>query len=126
VSQLPAPQSLAELADAFERLRGLRPNAEEDHHRRGRERLVLRLAGCVVLTLVGVNSWVAIDPLNRYQGDQRQQGMQALGGLAAALLGAVAGYSAGSDGAERQLVGDAQVTPPLGQWPCPALFPALG
>jgi len=94
VSQLPDSQSLAELADAFERLRGLRPNPEEDHHRRGRERLVLRLAGFVVLMLVGVSSWIAIDPLSRYRGDQRQQGMQALGGLAAALVGAVAGYSA--------------------------------
>lgn len=96
MSQLPDPQSLAQLADAFERLRSPRPNPAEDDHRRGRERLVLRLAGLVVLTLVGVSSWVATDPLNRYQSDQRQQGMQALGGLAAALVGAVAGYSARS------------------------------
>ena len=94
MSQLPDPQTLTQLADTFERLRGLRPNPEEDRHRRGRERLVLRLAGLVVLTLVGVSSWVAIDPLNRYQSEQRQQGMQALGSLAAALVGAVAGYSA--------------------------------
>jgi len=96
VSQLPDSQTLAELADTFERLRGLKANPEEERHRRGRERLVLRLAGLVVMTLVGVSSWVAIDPLNRYRGEQRQQGMQALGGLAAALVGAVAGYSARS------------------------------
>ncbi|NDC35535.1 MAG: hypothetical protein EBZ51_09200 [Synechococcaceae bacterium WB9_2_112] len=74
MSQLPDSQTLAELADTFERLRGLKANPEEERHRRGRERLVLRLAGLVV----------------------RQQGMQALGGLAAALVGAVAGYSARS------------------------------
>ncbi|MFM8524748.1 MAG: hypothetical protein ACKOCM_03910 [Cyanobacteriota bacterium] len=82
------------MADAFERLRHPRANPAEDDHRRGREGLMLRLAGLVVLTLVGVSSWIAIDPLNRYQSAQRQQGMQALGGLAAALVGAVAGYSA--------------------------------
>lgn len=96
MSQLPDPQSLDQLVATFERLRSPRPNPEEDDHRRGRERLVLRLAGLVVLTLLGVSSWVATDPLNRYQSDQRQQGMQALGGLAAALVGAVAGYSARS------------------------------
>ena len=55
---------------------------------------VVFYAMTVVLMLVGVSSWIAIDPLSRYRGDQRQQGMQALGGLAAALVGAVAGYSA--------------------------------
>lgn len=96
MNQLPDPQSLAELADAFELIRRPRPNPEEEDHRRGRERLMLRLAGLVVLSVVGVSSWVAIDPWSRYQDDQRQQGMQALGGLAAALVGAVAGYSARS------------------------------
>lgn len=59
MSQLPDPQSLNELADAFERLQGRR-----------------------------------IDPKDRSTSEQRQQALQALGSMGAALVGAVAGYSA--------------------------------
>jgi hypothetical protein len=56
VTELPDTHRLVELADAFEKLRGPRPDPQE--------------------------------------ADHRQQGLQALGGIAAALVGAVAGYSA--------------------------------
>lgn len=94
MSQLPDPQSLAQLVDAFERLQGRRSTPEEDAHRRGLERMVIRLAGVSVAALVGVGSWVALDPQGRYSPEHRQLGLQGLGSAAAALVGAVAGYLA--------------------------------
>lgn len=98
MSQLPDPQSLAELADTFERLQKRRRDPEEDAHRRGLEQVVVRLASFSVLTLLIVCSWVALDPQGRYSAEQRQQGLQGLGAVAAALVGAVAGYSARHQG----------------------------
>lgn len=98
MSQLPDPQSLAELADTFERLQRRRRDPEEDAHRRGLEQVVVRLASVSVLALLAVCSWVAMDPQGRYGAEQRQQGLQGLGGVAAALVGAVAGYSARHQG----------------------------
>ena len=94
MSQLPDPQSLVALADAFEQLRGSRPDPEEAPHRRSLERMVLQLAGVSVLGLLTVSSWIAVDPTGRYQAEQRQQGLQALGAITASLVGAVAGYAA--------------------------------
>lgn len=94
MSDLPDVQSLAQLADAFERLQGRRHDPAEAAHRRGLERMVMRLAGLSVAALVLVCSWVAIDLLGRYSAEQRQLGLQGLGSAAAALVGAVAGYSA--------------------------------
>ncbi len=98
MSQLPDPQSLAELADTFERLQRRSRDPEEDAHRRGLEQVVVRLASFSVLTLLIVCSWVALDPQGRYSAEQRQQGLQGLGAVAAALVGAVAGYSARHQG----------------------------
>ncbi len=94
MNQLPDPQSLVELADTFERLQGRRSDPAEHAHRRGLERVVLRLGGISVLALLAVCSWVAVDLQGRYSAEQRQQGLQGLGSMAAALVGAVAGYSA--------------------------------
>ena len=94
MNQLPDPQSLVELANAFEQLQGRRLNPAEEAHRRRLEDVVVRLAGVAVLALLTVCSWIAIDPAGRYSPEQRQQGLQGLGGVAAALVGAVAGYSA--------------------------------
>ena len=94
MSQLPDPQSLNQLVDAFERLQGRRADPEEDEHRRGLQRLVVRLAGLSVVALVGVGGWVAVDPHGRYSGEHRQLGLQGLGSATAALVGAVAGYLA--------------------------------
>ena len=98
MSQLPDPHSLAELADTFERLQRRSRDPEEDAHRRGLEQVVVRLASFAVLTLLIVCSWVALDPQGRYRAEQRQQGLQGLGAVAAALVGAVAGYSARHQG----------------------------
>jgi hypothetical protein len=94
VNQLPDSQTLAELADAFERLQGRRSDPAEEAHRRGLERVVVRLGAVSVLALLAVCSWVAVDLQGRYSAEQRQQGLQGLGSVAAALVGAVAGYSA--------------------------------
>jgi hypothetical protein len=94
VTQLPSTQSLTELVDAFERLQGRRSDPIEDEHRRGLERMVMRLAGIATAALVGVGSWVALDPQGRYSAEHRQLGLQGLGSSAAALVGAVAGYLA--------------------------------
>jgi hypothetical protein len=51
-----------------------------------------------VFALLAVCSWVAMDLQGRYGAQQRQQGLQGLGGVAAALVGAVAGYSARNQG----------------------------
>ena len=88
--QLPDPQTLEALADAFEKLRGNRPDPADAGHRRNMETRIARLASYGVIALLGVSSWIAVDPLGRY----RQQGIQALGALTAALVGAVGGYSA--------------------------------
>jgi hypothetical protein len=94
VSQLPDPQSLNELADAFERLQGRRSDPAEDAHRRGLERVVLGLAATTIAALIGVCSWISVDPQGRSKPEQRQQALQVLGSMGAALVGAVAGYSA--------------------------------
>jgi hypothetical protein len=94
VSQIPDPQTLAQLADAFERLQGRRADPAEDAHRRGLERMVGRLAGVATAALVGVSGWVALDPQGRYSPEHRQLGLQGLASSAAALVGAVAGYLA--------------------------------
>ena len=54
----------------------------------------MRLGAVSVLALLAVCSWVAVDLQGRYSAEQRQQGLQGLGSVAAALVGAVAGYSA--------------------------------
>ena len=92
--QLPDPQTLEALADAFEKLRGNRPDPADAGHRRNMETRIARLASYGVIALLAVSSWIAVDPLGRYQPEQRQQGIQALGALTAALVGAVGGYSA--------------------------------
>ncbi len=94
MNQLPDSQTLAELADAFVRLQGRRSDPAEEAHRRGLERVVVRLGAVSVLALLAVCSWVAVDLQGRYSAEQRQQGLQGLGSVAAALVGAVAGYSA--------------------------------
>lgn len=94
MTELPDTHRLVELADAFEKLRGPRPDPQEADHRRALERIVLRFSGASLAFLLLVSSWIAVDPLGRYERDHRQQGLQALGGIAAALVGAVAGYSA--------------------------------
>lgn len=94
MSQLPDPQSLNELADAFERLQGRRIDPKEDAHRRSLERIVVRLAATTIAALIGVCAWVSVDPQDRSTSEQRQQALQALGSMGAALVGAVAGYSA--------------------------------
>jgi hypothetical protein len=94
VSDLPATHTLVELADALEKLRGLRPDPEEAIHRRSLERVLLVLTGISVGSLLAVSSWIAIDPSSQYDKDQRQSGLQAIGAITAALVGAVAGYSA--------------------------------
>ena len=94
MNQLPDSQTLAELADAFERLQGRRSDPAAEAHRRGLERVVVRLGAVSVLALLAVCSWVAVDLQGRYSAEQRQQGLQGLGSVAAALVGAVAGYSA--------------------------------
>ncbi len=94
MNQLPDSQTLAELADAFERLQGRRSDPAEEAHRRGLERVVVRLGAVSVLALLAVCSWVAVDLQGRYNAEQSQQGLQGLGSVAAALVGAVAGYSA--------------------------------
>jgi hypothetical protein len=60
------------------------------------ERLVARLAVASVAVLVLASAWVAVDPQDRYNAEHRQLGLQGLGGVAAALVGAVAGYLARS------------------------------
>ncbi len=94
MSDLPDTHTLVELADAFEKLRGLRPDPEEAIHRRSLERVLLVLTGISVGALLAVSSWIAIDPSGQYDKDQRQSGLQAIGAITAALVGAVAGYSA--------------------------------
>ena len=93
MNQLPDTQSLVELADTFERLQGRRPDPAQEAHRRGLERVVLRLGAVSVLSLLAVCSWVAVDLQGRYSAEQ-QQDLQGLVSEAAALVGAVAGYSA--------------------------------
>ena len=94
MSDLPATHTLVELADASEKLSGLRPDPEEAIHRRSLERVLLVLTGISVGSLLAVSSWIAIDPSSQYDKDQRQSGLQAIGAITAALVGAVAGYSA--------------------------------
>lgn len=94
MSDLPEVQTVVALADAFEQLRGGKPDPADADHRRGLELLVARLAGVGVITLIGVSGWTATDPLSRYTAEQRQQGLQTLGAVTAALVGAVGGYSA--------------------------------
>ncbi len=94
MSGIPDPQSLAALADAFELLQGRRTDPAEDAHRRGLERIVVRLAGGTIAALIAVCSWISVDLQGRYSTEQRQQSLQALGSMGAALVGAVAGYSA--------------------------------
>ena len=94
MNQLPDSQTLAELADAFKRLQGRRSDPAEEAHRRGLERVVVRLGAVSVLALLAVCSWVAVDLQGRYNSEKPQQGLQGLGSVAAALVGAVAGYSA--------------------------------
>ena len=94
MSDLPPGQSLDQLLDTFERIHGSRTDPNEDAHRRGLERMVARLAGLSIVALLGVGSWVALDPQNRYSAEHRQLGLQGLAGAAAALVGAVAGYLA--------------------------------
>lgn len=86
MNQLPDSQTLAELADAFERLQGRRSDPAEEAHRRGLERVVVRLGAVSVLALLAVCSWVAVDLQGRYGAEQRQQGLQGLGSVAAALV----------------------------------------
>lgn len=94
MSQLPDPQSLNELVDAFERLQGRRLDPAEDAHRRSVELVVLGLAATTITALIAVCSWISVDPQGRSSSEQRQQALQVLGGMGAALVGAVAGYSA--------------------------------
>ncbi len=67
MSDLPPGQSLDQLLDAF-------------------ERMVVRLVELLIVALVGVGGWVALDPQNRYSAEQRQLG--ARGGDKAAAISA--------------------------------------
>lgn len=92
--QLPDPQSLDALVAAFERLQGTRSDPVDAMHRRGLETRLAQLAGYGVVALLVVSSWIAVDPLGRYRPEQREQGLQALGAVTAALVGAIGGYAA--------------------------------
>ena len=96
MTQLPDPQTVEALVGMFETLRGGRPDPVDAAHRRGLERLVARLAVASVAVLVLASAWVAVDPQDRYNAEHRQLGLQGLVGVAAALVGAVAGYLARS------------------------------
>lgn len=94
MSDLPEVQSVVALADAFERIRGGKPDPDDSRHRRRLEMLLAGLTGFGVVVLIGVCGWMAVDPQGRYVAEQRQQGVQGLGAIAAALVGAVGGYTA--------------------------------
>ncbi len=96
MTDLPDVQTVVALADAFERVRGGKPDPVDAAHRRGMENLVARLAAAGVVVMLGVSGWMALDPQGRYQADQRQQGLAALGAITATLIGAVGGYCARS------------------------------